>query len=234
MPAEKSTPLRQHGNTTNGSTKTGWPQPEWLTSPDLTSYDSAITTMQQRIAAIHQHQAGELLWLLEHPPVYTAGTSAQPEDLINPGNAIIRRTGRGGQWTWHGPGQRVIYIMLDLRKRGQDVRRFVNHVEEWAIRSLGLLGLEAHRRAGHPGVWLDAEDNAAPPEKIAAIGIRISRWVSWHGMAINCNPDLGAFDGIIPCGIREGGVTSLADRGINADMAALDEALRASFNQVFQ
>lgn len=196
--------------------------------------------MEDRIAAIHDGTAGELIWLLEHPAVYTAGTSARESDLLNPKDALIRHVGRGGEWTYHGPGQRVVYIMLDLTKRGQDVRKFVREVEGFAINTLGRLGIGAERREGYPGVWVptnDAEGDSdrlmTPPDKITAIGVRLTKWVSWHGMAINVDPDLTAFDGIVPCGIHDGGVTKITDQRAGLSMADVDHALVESFSESF-
>ena len=207
---------------------------EWRVSDALVDYDIALSEMEARAHAIRQGTAGELIWLLEHPPVYTAGTSAKTEDLINPKDTLIRQTGRGGEWTYHGPGQRVVYILLDVEKRGQDIRRFINEVEGWAISTLGILGINADRRQGYPGVWVaNTPPKETPPNKITAIGVRLTKWVSWHGMAINHNPDLTAFDGIIPCGIHDGGVTSIHQFNPEISMDDLDQALAASFAAAF-
>jgi lipoyl(octanoyl) transferase len=206
---------------------------EWRVSPGLTPYDEAVAAMEERISAIHQGAAGELVWLLEHPPVYTAGTSAQETDLINPGEALIRRVGRGGEWTYHGPGQRVVYILLDLNHRGQDIRRYVTEVEGFAINTLARLGLVATRRDGQPGVWIHPDDTAAPPDKITAIGVRLTKWISWHGMAINVDPDLKAFEGIIPCGIHDGGMTKITAHKPEITMEDVDHALADSFAESF-
>ena len=205
---------------------------EWRVDDGLTGYDHALTEMEARARAIRDGGAGEQVWLVQHPPVYTAGSSAKPGDLLNPGDALVRETGRGGEWTWHGPGQRVGYTMLDVEARGRDIRRFVRQVEEWVILTLGQFGLEAMRRDGLPGVWLMRD--GAPPDKIAAIGIRMTRWVSWHGMAINLDPDLTTFEGIVPCGVDDGGVTSLHREGVAITMDTLDEALRQQFNKAFE
>lgn len=193
--------------------------------------------MEARVAAIRDGSAPELVWLLEHPPLYTAGTSAREEDLIAPGRFPVHRSARGGQFTYHGPGQRVAYLMLDLADRGKDVRAFVGAIEDWVIRTLAGLGVEADRRADRVGVWVDRSgaDGAPREDKIAAIGVRIRRWVSFHGLALNVAPDLSHFDGIVPCGIREDryGVTSLADLDGDADFETVDEALRSSFESVF-
>ena len=206
---------------------------EWRVSEGLTDYDEAMAEMEQRVKKIHEGRAGELVWLLEHPPVYTAGTSAKEEDLLKAENALIRRVGRGGEWTYHGPGQRVVYILLDLTKRGQDVRRFVREVESFAINSLSKLGINSDRREGYPGVWVSSGNQMSPPDKIAAIGVRLTKWISWHGMAINVDPDLEAFNGIIPCGIHDGGVTKVSDHIPNASFEDVDKALEQSFVESF-
>jgi lipoyl(octanoyl) transferase len=210
------------------------PQPSsWKITPGLTPYDAAHTDMKDRIAAIRDGRVGEMVWLLEHEPVYTAGRSARSEDLINPGTAQVREVGRGGEWTWHGQGQRIAYLMLDVAARGQDVRKFINQVEEWVILTLQNLGVESQRRAGYPGVWISRSENM-PPAKIAAVGVRLNRWVSWHGVAINLNPDLSVYEGIIPCGITDGRMTSLHAEGRDdLTMADLDAALSACFAAAF-
>lgn len=205
---------------------------EWRVSAQPVPYDEAVETMKERAAAIRDGTAGELIWLLEHEPIYTAGTSAKAEDLLNPGTAMIRETGRGGEWTYHGPGQRIVYILLDVAARGHDLRRFVHQVEAWSIAALAKLDIKATRRQGYPGVWVEPQ-NSATSDKITAIGIRLSKWVSWHGMAINRAPDLEAFAGIVPCGIHDGGVTSIKALGKDTDPARLDLALKQSFNIVF-
>jgi lipoyl(octanoyl) transferase len=202
---------------------------EWRVSPDLTDYDDAIAEMEARVHDIRNGHAGELIWLLQHPPVYTAGSSAKQHDLLTSKDALIRKVGRGGEWTYHGPGQRVIYILLDLNTRGQDLRQFVRQIENWAITSLAALKLKAHRRQGYPGVWLNPHSTKIPPDKIAAIGIRLTRWVSWHGMAINHSINLAAYDGIIPCGIHDGGVTNITAHQPEASMDDLDNALMQNF-----
>jgi len=205
---------------------------EWRNSPLPVAYDEAVTLMQERAAAIREGTAGELIWLLEHEPVYTAGTSAKMGDLLDPGNALIRETGRGGEWTYHGPGQRVVYILLDVAARGHDLRRFVHQIEAWSIAAMARLDIMATRRQGYPGVWVERQDGMVK-DKITAIGIRLSKWVSWHGMAINRDPDLRAFAGIVPCGIHDGGVTSIRALGKDADPDRLDFALKETFNSVF-
>ncbi len=204
----------------------------WAVSREPVPYPAAVEAMEARAAAVAEGRAGELVWLLEHPPLYTAGVSTKPGDLLEPDRFPVFKTGRGGQLTYHGPGQRVAYVMLDLRERGRDVHRFVRALEAWVIGALAELGVEGAVRPGRVGVWVDRSD---PPreEKIAAIGTKLRKWVSFHGISLNVAPDLGHFGGIVPCGIREHGVTSLADLGLVADMAAADAALRVSFERVF-
>ena len=195
--------------------------------------------METRVADIRAGHARELIWLLEHPPLYTAGTSAKDRDLLQPARFPVHAAGRGGQYTYHGPGQRVAYVMLDLRRRRQDVRRFVSDLEEWTIRTLARFGVTAERRAGRVGVWVTRPDkpplfDGSPREdKIAAIGVRIRHWVSFHGISINVEPDLGHYDGIVPCGIAGHGVTSLVDLGLPVTLADLDVALADTFDEVF-
>lgn len=195
--------------------------------------------METRVADIRAGHARELIWLLEHPPLYTAGTSAKDRDLLQPARFPVHAAGRGGQYTYHGPGQRVAYVMLDLRHRRQDVRRFVSDLEEWTIRTLARFGVTAERRAGRVGVWVTRPDkpplfDGSPREdKIAAIGVRIRHWVSFHGISINVEPDLGHYDGIVPCGIAGHGVTSLVDLGLPVTLADLDVALADTFDEVF-
>ncbi|HET6468432.1 MAG TPA: lipoyl(octanoyl) transferase LipB [Geminicoccaceae bacterium] len=204
---------------------------EWRRAAGLVPYPEAVRAMEERVALIHAGAAPELIWLLEHPPLYTAGTSAAPEELLAAGDLPVYRSGRGGRFTYHGPGQRVVYILLDLRRRRPDVREFVWRIEDWAIRSLARLGVRGERRAGRVGIWVT--DRTAGEAKIAAIGVRLRRWVSYHGMAINVSPNLDHFRGIVPCGISEFGVTSLADLGKEAGMEDLDGALRAEFPSLF-
>jgi lipoyl(octanoyl) transferase len=209
--------------------------PEWRVEPGLTDYDTAIAAMQARIAGIKAGSAGELIWLVEHPPLYTAGTSAKPDDLQEAGRFPTYAAGRGGQWTYHGPGQRVVYCMLDLsRPHGsvpaQDVRAFVHGLEAWMIAALAEFGVKGEAREGRVGIWVV---NGNAEAKIGAIGVRVSRGVSWHGMALNVRPDLSHFSGIVPCGIREHGVTSLQALGIEAGMAEVDAALARSYGRVF-
>ena len=209
---------------------------EWRISDGLIAYESALAAMNARAAAIAEGASGELVWLLEHPPLYTAGTSARTSELIE-ARFPLHAAGRGGQLTYHGPGQRVAYVMLDLRRRGPDVRRFVAALEEWIIRALARFDVAGERRAGRIGVWVRRPDKGADCEdKIAAIGVRIRRWVTLHGMALNVACDLSHYAGIVPCGIREPryGVTSLADLGVRAGMRDVDQALRQEFAAVFE
>jgi lipoyl(octanoyl) transferase len=209
----------------------------WRTEEGLTPYPDALRTMEARAAAIRDGTAAELAWLVEHPPLYTAGTSARPEDLADPGRFPTHRAGRGGQWTYHGPGQRVAYVMLDLtRPHGgvppRDVRRYVEGLEEWLIRALDRFNVRGERRAGRVGIWV-ADPARGTEAKIAAIGVRVTRWVSWHGVALNVDPNLDHFGGIVPCGIAEHGVTSLAALGLPVTMHDADTALRAAWDEVF-
>lgn len=199
---------------------------EWRTSEGLVPYAESLAFMEQRAAAIRAGEADECIWLLEHPPLFTAGTSADPAELMNPLGFPVYEAGRGGRYTYHGPGQRVGYVMLDLDRRGRDVRRLVHSLENWVINSLSDLGVEAHRAPGRIGIWV----GQGPAEaKIAALGIRVKRWVTLHGFSINVAPDLGHFGGIVPCGISEFGVTSLAEKGIESSMSGVDAALKRSF-----
>lgn len=204
---------------------------EWINSTGLTPYDHAVAAMEARVADIIAGRAGEAIWLVEHPPIYTAGTSARPSDLLDPRFPVFA-TGRGGQYTYHGPGQRIVYVMLDLNRRGRDVRAFVAGLEAWVIAALGDFGLRGHIRAGRVGVWIERPDRPPLPDgslrddKIAAIGVKLRRWVSFHGIAINVDPDLGHYAGIVPCGISGHGVTSLVDLGLPVGMDDLDVALR--------
>lgn len=208
---------------------------DWKISDGLVPYDEALALMEERVAAIAEGRAGELIWLLEHPPLYTAGTSARAEDLTDPDRFPVFKAGRGGQYTYHGPGQRVVYVMLDLNTRGRDVRKFVCGLEDWVIATLAEFGVKGERRAGRVGVWVVRPDRPSSPDgspaedKIAAIGVKLRKWVSFHGISINVEPDLGHFDGIVPCGIRDHGVTSLVDLGLPVTMADLDAALRRTF-----
>jgi lipoyl(octanoyl) transferase len=204
---------------------------EWHVSGAPVAYEPAVAAMEARVADIRAGAAPELVWLLEHPPLYTAGTSAQERDLVEPGLFPVHRTGRGGQYTYHGPGQRVGYVMLDLKRRGADLRAYVHGLEEWIIRTLAEFGVKGERRAGRVGIWID--EGGGRDSKIAAIGVRVRHWVSFHGVALNVDPDLGHYRGIVPCGISEHGVTSLARLGVTADMATVDRALRQTFVEVF-
>jgi lipoyl(octanoyl) transferase len=204
----------------------------WAVSPGLTPYPAAVAAMEARAEAIAAGEAGELVWLLEHPPLYTAGISARPADLLAPGDLPVFASGRGGQYTYHGPGQRVAYVMLDLRARRRDVHAFVGALEAWIVEALASLGVGGAVRPGRVGVWVESGAQGAEA-KIAAIGVRLRRWVSLHGISLNVSPDLARYAGIVPCGIREHGVTSLSDLGAPADMARVDRALRAGFETVF-
>jgi lipoyl(octanoyl) transferase len=206
-------------------------RPEWRISDGLVPYDEALATMEARVADIRAGRAGELIWLLEHPPLYTAGTSSRPADLLQPLRLPVHVAGRGGQYTYHGPGQRVVYTLLDLRRRRQDVRRFVGDLEDWIIRTLARFAVRGERREGRVGVWVAREGRRE--DKIAAIGVRIRHWVSFHGLSINVDPDLGHYAGIVPCGIAQHGVTSLVDLGLPATLTDLDLALAETFDEVF-
>jgi lipoyl(octanoyl) transferase len=214
-------------------------KPDWRISDGPVPYDEALAAMEARVADIRAGRARELVWLLEHPPLYTAGTSSKPRDLLQPTRFPVHVAGRGGQYTYHGPGQRVVYTMLDLRGRGQDVRGFVSNLEDWTIRTLARFNVTAERRAGRVGVWVVRPDK--PPladgqpheDKIAAIGVRIRHWVSFHGISINVEPDLSHYGGIVPCGIAGHGVTSLVDLGLPVTLADLDAALAETFEEVF-
>lgn len=205
-------------------------RPVFRTFDRQQAYAPTIEAMAAHAAGIRAGTTGEEVWLLEHAPVLTGGTSAQDTDLVDTGGIDVHRSGRGGQWTWHGPGQRVAYVMLDLGARNPDVRAYVQALESWIIDTLASFGVTGQRRDGHPGIWVAGDSQL---DKIAAVGVRISRWVSWHGIAINLDPDLSAFDRIVPCGVRDGGVTSLAAQGITCDMAQLDTALAACFERHF-
>lgn len=209
---------------------------EWRVSPDLIPYPDAVAFMEDRVAAISGGDAAEQVWLVEHPPLYTAGTSADDSDLLDPDKFPVFRTGRGGEFTYHGPGQRVGYVMLDLNHRGRDVRQFVRDLEQWIIVTLGTFGVTGERRDGRVGIWVDRGRHGGLPgteDKIAAIGVRLRRWVSFHGISINVSPDLKHYEGIVPCGISQHGVTSLKELGIDASMMDVDAALQAAFEEVF-
>ena len=202
---------------------------EWRVEKNPVPYPDAVAAMEARVAAIRAGTAPELVWLLEHPPIYTAGTSAREADLIDPRFPVFQ-TGRGGPYTYPGPGQRVAYVMLDLRRRGPDVRAYVHDLEEWLIRALARLGVKGERREGRVGIWVVHQGRE---DKIAAIGVRVRHWVTFHGVSLNVAPNLDDFSGIVPCGIRGHGVTSLAALGVPAAMAEADAALEAAFAEVF-
>ena len=205
------------------------PCPEWEVRPGLLPYPEAVAAMEERVAAIAEGRAPELVWLVEHPPIYTAGTSAKDGDLIDARFPVFK-TGRGGQFTYHGPGQRVGYVMLDLKRRKADVRAYVRDLEEWLIRTLAQFNVKGERRDGRVGIWVARGHRE---DKIAAIGVRVRRWVTFHGVSVNVEPDLGHFTGIVPCGISEHGVTSLADLGLPVTMADVDVAMKIAFREVF-
>lgn len=199
---------------------------EWRVSEGLVPYPDALAEMEARAAAVRDGTASELVWLLEHEPLFTAGTSADPAELFNPQGFPVYDAGRGGRYTYHGPGQRVGYLVLDLEKRGKDIRHFVHTLEGWMIDALGGLGVEARREPGRIGIWTGS---GAGEAKIGAIGVRVKRWVTLHGFSINVSPDLAHFDGIVPCGIAEYGVTSLAKLGADGGMTSLDQQLKVNF-----
>jgi lipoyl(octanoyl) transferase len=212
---------------------------EWITSQGLTGFREAEVWMEARVAAISEGTAAECIWLVEHPPLYTAGTSAKIEDLTDPDRFDVFPTKRGGQYTYHGPGQRVAYVMLDVGARGHDVRAFVKQLEAWVIATLAQFNVTGEIREGRVGVWVARPEKPRTPsgqpaeDKIAAIGIRLRKWVSFHGLSINVEPDLAHFDGIVPCGIAEHGITSLVDLGLPVTLVDVDTALHASFAQIF-
>ena len=212
---------------------------DWIRSERPVPYPHALREMEERVTQIAQGEAGEAVWLLEHPPLYTAGTSAVATDLKDPDRFPVYRTHRGGQYTYHGPGQRVVYVMLDVGARGRDVRAFVKDLEAWVIAALAEFGVRGEIREGRVGVWVARPEKPPLPDgtpredKIAAIGIKMRRWVSFHGISINVEPDLSHFDGIVPCGVTEHGVTSLVDLGLPVGMADLDVALKKTFGEVF-
>jgi lipoyl(octanoyl) transferase len=203
---------------------------EWRIADGLVPYEATVAAMEARVAAIHAGTEPELVWLVEHPPLYTAGTSADPADLLEPGRLPVFKTGRGGQYTYHGPGQRVVYLMLDLKRRDRDVGCHVWRLEEWMIRTLARFGVVGERRTGRVGVWID---RGGHEDKIGAIGVRVRHWVTYHGLALNVSPDLAHYGAIVPCGISGHGVTSMAALGVHATMADVDAALRATFDKVF-
>jgi lipoyl(octanoyl) transferase len=206
--------------------------PEWIHDQELVSYPDALETMEKRVDAIYKGEASELIWLLEHPPLITSGTSAKTEDLIDPERFPVFHAGRGGQYTYHGPGQRIAYVMLDLRQRGQDLRRYIHDLEAWIIQTLDAFDIKGERREGRVGIWVTRADGRE--DKIAAIGVRVRRWITFHGLSINLAPDLQHFEAIVPCGINQHGVTSITELGGQVTMAELDQVLRATFGMVFQ
>ena len=201
---------------------------EWRTSPGLTPYPEALAEMERRVEAVHAGEAPELVWLLEHPPLYTAGTSADPSELFNPQRFPVYEAGRGGRYTYHGPGQRVGYLILDLNKRGRDIRRFVQCLEEWLIDALGQLGVKAYAVPDRIGIWVSHGNSEA---KVGAIGVRVRRWVTMHGFSINVDPELSHFSGIVPCGIAAFPVTSLGEMGVSEGQEHFDLALRQGFDR---
>ena len=207
---------------------------EWVIADQPVGYEAAVAEMEARAALIADGMARERVWLVEHPALYTAGTSARDEDLLTPERFPVHRTGRGGQFTYHGPGQRVAYVMLDLKRREPDLRRFVSALESWLIGTLHAFNIRGERREERVGVWVRRPEKGANAEdKIAALGIRVRRWVSFHGISLNVEPDLAHFDGIVPCGVSDQGVTSLVDLGLPVTMPEVDSALRAEFERIF-
>lgn len=212
---------------------------EWAIAEGQVGYEDAVAAMEERVAAIARSEAGERVWLVEHPPLYTAGTSAKDEDLIEPNRFPVFRSGRGGRFTYHGPGQRVAYVMLDLNRRAPDLRRYVAALETWIIATLGEFNIRGERRDDRVGVWVRRPDKPVSPsgamaeDKIAAIGIRVRRWVTFHGISLNVEPDLSHFSGIVPCGVAQHGVTSLVDLGLPVTIPEVDATLRKSFEVVF-
>lgn len=206
---------------------------EWRRADAPVAYETAVAAMERHVAAMQARQAGELAWALEHPSLYTAGVSAAAADLLNPYGIPVYDSGRGGKYTWHGPGQRVVYVMLDLAERGRDVRCYVRDLEQWLINSLAELGVAAARRDGRVGIWVPRRDGSGLDDKIAAIGVRIRHWISFHGVAINRDCDLAAYQGIVPCGVREHGVCSLASLGVAVAEPDLDDVLESQFRKIF-
>lgn len=204
---------------------------EWKDDKDLVPYQDALDFMEDRVNAIFHNKAPELIWFLEHPPIYTLGTGTQPTDILNNKDIPVLKTNRGGRTTYHGPGQRVVYVMLDLRKRGQDLRKLVWNLEEWIIQSLNLIGLKTERIKGKIGIWVSK--NKQSPEKIAAVGLRVRKWITFHGISININPNLDHFNGIVPCGISDHGVTSVREESGSADFVQIDTALKQTFEGIF-
>lgn len=206
-------------------------QIEWTITPEPVPYEEAVAAMETRVEAIRNGDAPEQVWLLEHPPLYTAGTSAQPQDLLEPNRFPVYRTGRGGQYTYHGPGQRIAYVMVDLKRRQMDVRQYVGLLETWLIASLAEFNVRGERRDGRVGVWVAR--GSGREDKIAAIGVRVRRWVTYHGISLNVEPDLGHYAGIVPCGIADQGVTSLVDLGLPVGLEDVDVALRTTWQRIF-
>ena len=212
---------------------------QWEITEEKVDYEIALAKMDKHVEKMIQGEAGEKIWLLEHPPLYTAGTSADRKDLVEPNRFPVFETKRGGQYTYHGPGQRVVYVMLDLNKRGKDVKKFVKNLESWIILTLSEFNIIGQSRVGRVGIWVERPDKslnnngAIEEEKIAAIGVRLRKWITLHGVSINLDPDLSHFQGIVPCGIKEHGVTSLVDLGLPVSMHDLDNALEKSFSKVF-
>ena len=213
---------------------------QWEITDEKVDYETALAKMDKHVEKMIQGKAGEKIWLLEHPSLYTAGTSAERNDLVEPNRFPVFETKRGGQYTYHGPGQRVVYVMLDLNKRGKDIKKFVTNLEAWIILTLSEFKVVGQRRDGRVGIWVERPDKpinnngAVEEEKIAAIGVRLRKWITLHGLSINLDPDLSHFQGIVPCGIKEHGVTSLVDLGLPVSMHDLDIALKKSFTKVFQ
>lgn len=203
---------------------------EWKISKSLIDYNQALSLMEDRIEKIHKAEADEMIWLLEHPSIYTAGTGAKDTELLHMNQIPVYQTGRGGKYTYHGPGQRIGYLMLDLKKRGEDIRKYITNLEEWIIASLKEIGIKGERKEGRIGIWVTSNKSEA---KIAAVGVRVRKWITYHGIAININPDLSYFKGIIPCGISEYGVTSLQELGFKISQEDLDKILREKFNEFF-
>ena len=213
---------------------------QWEITEDKVDYETALAKMDNHVEKMIQGQAEEKIWLLEHPPLYTAGTSADRQDLVEPNRFPVFETKRGGQYTYHGPGQRVVYVMLDLNKRGKDIKKFVTNLESWITLTLSEFNVIGQSRNGRVGIWVERPDKplknngALEEDKIAAIGVRLRKWITLHGLSINLDPDLNHFQGIVPCGIKEHGVTSLVDLGLPVSMHDLDNALKKSFSKVFQ
>ena len=213
---------------------------QWEITEEKVDYETALAKMDDHVEKMIHGEAGEKIWLLEHPPLYTAGTSADRKDLVEPNRFPVFETKRGGQYTYHGPGQRVVYVMLDLNKRGKDVKKFVKNLETWIALTLSEFNIIGQSRDGRVGIWVERPDkplnnySTVQEEKIAAIGVRLKKWITLHGLSINLDPDLSHFQGIVPCGIKEHGVTSLVDLGLPVSMHDLDNALKKSFSKVFQ